>query len=184
MQMLPKNQFGEFPQLDRKTIKCKLFVFNNECLTENDLINLVNYPEKKSVDHCVHALGCMVPSPTNPDPFADARNIWNNTSKHLATHYGVCFDYYPDIINPTTLPYIAYNIASFFSPYYQVLYAWHENENSVNQYHIHIVVGATNIFNGNCLPRNDTIKRQFCNYINSLRIGTHRLEVTYGTNYV
>lgn len=183
MQILIKNQLCEELLKSNQSIKCKLLVAANQCDSQEALYNLVTYPEKKSVDQLSHVIGCNEPSETNPNPFANARNLYHNTTRQQARHYIIGFKNNPELVNTTTLPYIAYNIALFFMPEYQVIYSWHENPGTPNQYHIHLVVGTTNISNGNCLPRNEKFKRKFCNYVNTLRLGSHFLEMTLGSNY-
>lgn len=183
MQILPQHLItSEF--ISTKKIQCNLKIVDEPYETHRDLHNLVKYPGSHSVDNLSHSIGCEVPSENFPDPFEYARELYGNDNGSLARHFIIGFKYEPTLVNPLTLPFIAYNIAMFFSPCYQVVYAFHESTITPEMYHIHLVVGNTNIINGNRLPRNEEFKRSFCNYINSIRLGNHSLNISYATHYI
>lgn len=183
MQILPEHLITD-DFISTKKIQCNLKIVDESYETHRDLINLIKYPGSHSIDNLSHSIGCNVPSDSLPDPFESARELYGNDNGSLARHYIIGFKYAPNLVNPSTLPFIAYNIAMFFSPCYQVVYAFHESSKIRGMYHIHLVVSNTNIINGNRLPRNEEFKRLFCNHINSIRLGNHSLNVFYATNYV
>lgn len=167
-----------------QNISCRLNIVPEKYEKPEDVIDVLNYVSRHSYEQTSYGIGCSNSPNIATAHYEHIRNLHNITDGSLLRHYVIGFDYAPHLINPTTLPYIAYQIAMFFAPYYQVYYGLHEYPSSPGQYHIHFIVNTINVQTGNRIPRTPAFRDELCNYVNSLVINGHPLHLTPANDYI
>ena len=167
-----------------QNIFCKLIIASEKYENPSDVINVLQYVPEHSYEQAAYGIGCSNSPDVATSQYEQIRNLHNITDGSLLRHYIIGFDYAPHLINPTTLPYIAYQIAMFFAPRYQVYYGLHEYSDSPGQYHIHFIVNTTNIQNGKRIPRTPAFRDAFCQYVNTMSINGLPLLLTPANNYI
>lgn len=184
MEILPPELITLEPFHNTQSIPCKLTIVTEKYEDSESMINVLQYVPNGSYEKTAYGIGCSSSPNIATAHYEQIRNLHNITDGSLLRHYIIGFDYAPHLINPTTLPYIAYQIAMFFAPRYQVYYGLHEYSDSPGQYHIHFIVNTTNIQTGKRIPRTPAFRDNFCQYVNTLSINGLPLLLTPANNYI
>ena len=183
METLPTRLLTKGPE-QLTPILCNLKIVPEKYENPSDVINVLQYVPNKSYDHAAYGIGCPNAADEADRYYKHIREIHNITEGSNLRHYIVGFDYSPELINTTTLPFIAYQIALFFYPSYQVFYGIHEYNNTRGQYHIHFVVNTINILTGTHIPRTSAFRNSFRDYVNNLTVNGNPLNLSFANDYV
>lgn len=95
------------------------------------------------------------------------KTVWYSTSGIQLHHFVVSLDKSESVEHGNALLFwdTAHQIASFFSPAYQVLYGIHDKP---EQLHLHIMINSIAFTNGKRYPDNETELRKYRDFIRSI----------------